>query len=280
MADEIVTGENTQQPAPVVSQPQVGVSQPTPDAVPQGDNVQLAPEQTSVSQPATDEKGAVPYERFAEINKRMKDAESRAERNEFIMQQILSAQQNSQAQPQQQPNYFEQAILELGLQNEPVLDSSQQAKVYQLATQKQTQVQQQQIARAMQVQSFIAQHNDYAQVVGSADPVTGNFIPSEPLMKYLQKNPQMATVFQSSPMAHVIAYETIKNSPEYKAATETAESKAAREAAAVIAQANKQNKMASISAVAGGGVLDKVTKIKSMSDAEFRAYKESIMARA
>jgi hypothetical protein len=187
-----------------------------------------------------------------------------------------NSQTQQQAQQQVQKSMFEQAIEDLGYEKDSYLTVEEQAKVNTL-------VEQRQIAHntaVAQNQSFLSQHPDFAEVVGTGNPANGTFVPSPHLQKLVQKNPQLAQAIANSPQAAQLAYHFVVSDPDYIAAKQTQsltpEQKAAQAAANAIKAAARPISISA--AMGGGGNMSKAQQITSMTDAEFAAYKERLKA--
>ena len=203
-----------------------------------------------------------------------------AENVQLKDQMAIYAANTRAAQPPAQPqkSLYEQAADELGLKDEEFLTKEQQIKIL-------TRVDE---VRSLQYntiavqQQFLNQHPDFAEVVGTGNPVTGTFKPSPALQRIIDKKPQIAQAIASSPQAAQLAYYFVTNDPDYIAekveAGLTPEQKTAKVATAAIQAAKKQTSISA--ATGGGGTLDKKAAINAMSNAEFAAYKEALKAKA
>ncbi len=120
-----------------------------------------------------------------------------------VQQQNMLLQQSQQ--PQQPKTTYEQAVMEAGLQDESYLNQEQQAQIFARKDQLDNQKFQQQQAMAQNNQ-FAITHDDYAEAVGTTDPMTGAFIPSQELNELLTKKPYLRQVANSSAQA---AYELV-----------------------------------------------------------------------
>lgn len=227
-----------------------------------------------VSQNSTDDKGVsqvatdkdVPYSRFKEVNdaKNASDeqlATLKAE-NESLMAQNAVAKAN----PAQQDTLHQQIVKRLGLQDEPYLSTEQQGLV-------QTEMHNV-ISAQSRTEAFVAAHPDFADVVGATGP-NGNFVFAAPMQRALAKLPNIAQSVYSGQLSPQAIYEIAKTEVEPANTNSLDLTKAAAEAKAAIETVNQQ---ASISeAVGSGGTVSKAERIKNMSDAEFTAYKATIM---
>lgn len=186
--------------------------------------------------------------------------------------------QQIQATPVPQKSLYEQAADELGLQDEEFLTKEQQIKILTRVDE----VRNLQYNTIAVQQQFLNQHPDFAEVVGTGNPKTGNFVPSPSLQRIIDKKPQIAQAIASSPQAAQLAYYFVTNDPEYIAAQAEAQLTPAQRSAKVAADAVKvARKQTSISAAnGGGGNLDKKAAIDAMSGPEFAAYKEALKAKA
>lgn len=211
----------------------------------------------------------VPYARFHEVNEKAKTAEAQVQTlNQQVQQmavqlRVIQANAPKETKMEAPKGAVRQAIQSLGLGDENYLTKDQMADVV-------DHVLQQQMVQNQQ-QAFIAAHSDYEQVVGRADPVTGQFVMADPLKKVLTENPALQTALQGNPHAGVIAYELAKHEVAAAIKNTTKEAKAAIEAA---------GQAISISNVSGGGNMDKVAAMQGMNDADFAKHKEAVKARA
>ena len=215
----------------------------------------------------------VPYSRFEEANATAKAAQEAAQNAQGHIAQL---QAQIQAQPQgsvpQPTDPYSQTVRQLGLQDEAYLTTDQQGQVFNSMFQ------------AISVQqadaSFVESHPDYAQVVGTSD-ATGRFIPAAPLQRVLAKDPQLGQAINNSPQGKRLAYSIAIADSEYQESLKkgtSPEAIAAADAKAVVEAAARQ---ASISAAGtGGGTLDKAAVVANMSNEEFKAYKDKIIAKA
>ena len=175
-------------------------------------------------------------------------------------------------QPQQPTTLYNRVIEKLGYQDEEFLDKEQQGNVFNAMLDV--------ISTSNAQQSFVSQHSDFAEVVGTNDPISGQFRIAAPLQRVLDKDPQLAQGLLNNPNAVRIAYRLAITDPVYLASKKTEgltpEQLAAQQASAAIKTANAQ---ASISSVTGGGNLDKAAVIQNMTPEEFNVYKEKILAK-
>ena len=126
----------------------------------------------------------------------------------------------------------------------------------------------------MQNQSFFSSHPDYSQVVGTALP-NGSFNIAPPLQRVIKDNPALQS--QIAGLTPAVLYQLAVTDKQYqkdladkgksKDITDSEKAEAAIKAAAA---------KASISNAGGGGSLDKVNAIASMSDEDFDKHIEEI----
>jgi hypothetical protein len=217
----------------------------------------------------------VPYTRFEEANTAAKEAKEAAEAAQQTIAQ-LQAQNQMLAQnkaPQEPTDLYAQTITRLGLQDEAYLTREQQGQVFNTMFDA--------ISATQADASFMASHPDYSEVVGTQDGY-GNFVPAAPLQRVLTQNPHLRQAVFSSPQGKMLAYELAKADPTYQESLKTKglppEVKAAADAKAIVDAAARQ---ASISAAGTGqGSTDRAKAVQDMSEEEFQAYKDAIIAKA
>ncbi len=262
----------------VVESPAPAQSEQTEVATVKSETAPVADDQQAASQVATDDKGPVPYDRFSEVNAAKKTAEGRVvELENYIQLQKANppAEQPVAQQPSQ--SLTMQVIKDLGYQDEAFLSVEQTAQV----NDRIIQITQASAASDAQLTGFKSSHTDFAQVVGALDPTTQQFVHAPPLQRAIQRNPgiQQAINSMSPANAAVMAYEIASRDVQYvqevAAANKPVEQQNSEQAQQVLDQANSQ---VSISAVAGVGTIDKAAQIRAMSDDEFEAHKQKIMA--
>ena len=186
-------------------------------------------------------------------------------------------QQAKQAETSQQSITL-QVMKELNFDPESVLTGTEQAQVNDVVLQRIQTANQSQF----QVQSFIASKPDFTKVVGVQDPITGQYMYAQPLLRVINANPSIAQALRGAGTnAAVLAYELASKDPQYiKEVAEAAKDpviQASEKANQAIEQANSQ---VSISAVAGAGAIDRAAALRAMSEPEFEQYKQGIMSRA
>lgn len=209
----------------------------------------------------------------AERTKRQ-EAETKLAQTQQQMQ-ILSANtpQGQQQVTQQPASMFMQAAKQLGY-NPDYLTPEETGHI--MDTLLQYVVQHQQDA------AFTTSHADFDEIVGKV--VNGIFQESPHLQKVFDTNPGLRQAFLNTgltPSIKLIAYQMVKNSPDYQATLKeagmTEEQKKALEAETAIKAANA---VASISSVQGGGNLDRAAQLAGMNDAEFKAEKDKVIDQA
>jgi len=266
----VVQAASATEPVIDAGQPVPGEGVPTTEGVPQQQAV--APTEQQVEQ-----KGPVPYERFAEVNSKANTAAAEnAQLKEHIS--LLSNQQPTQQQQQPvqqvQEGLTSQVMKQLGIDEDyatpvqmaQVIDTVANIRATQTATQTQN-------------AQFMATHADFAQVVGGNDPVTGQFTYAPPLLRAIQLNPQLMTDLQAAGTgANRLAYQIAVSDPTYQTQLAQANKPAPQlQAEAAEAAINSAQSMTSISAVGSGGVIDKAAELRNMSDADFAAHKQAVI---
>ena len=274
MDNPVITDQGVQTPATPV------VVAATPQATGASEQITNPP-----VVPAAEEQ-MIPKQRLDSVLEKQRAAEEKAA---LLEQYIQLVQANQSQQPPAQPaapvqSSYERALNELGLQSEEYLSTSQQVKVLNKAREYDevaNQARQQQMNAFVSQQTFITQHPDYYDVVGTVNPITRQFVMAEPLNNVIKKNPQLAIAIQSSPYAMQLAYQLASQDPDYitSKATKglTPEQKASAAAAAAIKAAGSP---LSIGVVPGGGTIDKITMIRNMTDDQFKVYLEQQKAKA
>lgn len=242
-----------------------GVTQP---AIGTGDTGQAAAGHGAIVQPATEQ--TVPYDRFKEVNERMKAAEETA-RNLQTQFQILQANQQQPAPQTQQPNVLD----ELGISaDEPYIPTTHIPRILK-AIDERIANRVNQVVTGIQGEQTLKEMPDYGDVVGVNQ--YGNFVPSQHLTKVLQKKPYLAGVIAragASPDTMRLAYNEVVNDPDYKQhkqrATLNPQQQLNADVAARVQAVNQQ--VLSSSAVSGGQV-GKVDSVSGMSDDQIRAHR-------
>ena len=211
-----------------------------------------------------------------EVNDEKKASEARVAQLEQHVQTMQAQQQQAPPPATQQPESLTLTVMkELGLDPEDILTGADQARVNDAVLSRMRASSQSENV----VNNFVSSKPDYAQVVGHTDPITGQFVTAAPLQRIIANNPSITAALQSAgPSASILAYELASKDPQYMAEVAKAAVPpvvaASEQAAAVIQNANT---MASISAVAGQGAIDKAAAIRAMSDEEFEKHKQTVM---
>jgi hypothetical protein len=267
----VVTESGVVEAAPTIVEGQVTTDtgeQTTGDVTQQA---AAAPAEQQVEQ-----KGPVPYDRFSAVNTQKNTlADENARLQEHI--ELLSKQQ-----PPQQPVQQQQAQQGLTLQvmeqmgiDKDYATPEQMAQVIDRVSEIRTN----QTTQENQTNQFMTAHPDFALVVGTNHPQTGQFVAAPPLLRAMQQNPQLVTDLQNAGAgAKRLAYSIAINDPTYQQQlAEAAKPVPQVQAESAEAAINNANSMTSISAVGTGAALDKVAQIRAMSDEEFEAHKQAII---
>ncbi len=261
MVEEIITGKE---------EGAGGAGQPKP-----GNNDIPAGGQPGVAQGAAgnQNKEAEGFKSAYEAEKTKRQEAEAATAQVQQQMQIMSANAQPGQQTQQPTSMFMQAAKSLGFDPE-FMTPAETGQVMDTLMQY--------MAQNQQSIAFDTSHSDFSEVVGKM--VNNVFQESPHLQKVFDTNPELRQAFRTlglTPSTKLIAYQMVKNSPEYQAAqtTEdmTEEQKAAAEAEAKIKAANSQ---ASISSVPGGGNLDRGAAVAAMNDAEFKVELDKKMSEA
>lgn len=215
----------------------------------------------------------VAYDRFKEVNEASKAKDATIAQ----LQQMVVQQQQGETkvkQPEQQSLTL-QVMKEMNIDPESILTGAEQAQVNDEVILRINNANQSQ----MQAQNFVASKPDFVKVVGTLDPVTGQYNFASPMKRALEEDPSLIHALRGAGSgAGMLAYKIASKDPKY--VEEVAKAKAdavqknSEEAAQVIQQADN---LTSVSAVSGTGTIDKAAAIRAMSDQEFAAYKDKIM---
>lgn len=194
---------------------------------------------------------AIPYERFAEVNNKVKELEQQVQ---LAQQQIALYQANMQQQaqqpPQQLPNFYD------GLDDDDVMTVAEAKKA--------TQAMVQQFASAINELQFLVQHPDYHQLVGTPQQL------GEPLKQAILKNPQIMMEIRQSPNPMLTAYNYAKMASMQQQTTVNPAAAAAIQAA---------TRPGSASMVGTNGGFNAANRFASMSDEEFARFEAEILSR-
>ena len=199
---------------------------------------------------------AIPYERFAEVNNKVKELEQQVQ---LAQQQIALYQANMQQQaqqpPQQLPNFYD------GLEDDDVMTVAESKKA--------TQAMVQQFSSAINELQFLVQHPDYHQLVGTPQQL------GEPLKQAILKNPQIMMEIRQSPNPMLTAYNYAKMAQAVMN-NQQAQQQINPAAAAAIQAATRPG---SASMVANGGAFNAASRFAAMSDEEFARFEAEILSR-
>jgi hypothetical protein len=231
-----------------------------------GDGATADGQQGATQDAAGSQDKSVPYERFKAVNDAKNAAEQKALEAQAQLDLVQANQGGQQQQAPQQQDLYNVCINQLGYQDKEWLNVEENGKVLNLMMNYQSQTN--------ASQSFVSSHSDFAEIVGKV--VAGTFVPSAQAAAYLAKNQHIQQALRNNPQAGIVLYELIKSSQPSQADTTTQQ---ANQAAQILANAN-QAAQQSISAVPGGGTLDKVAAMKAMSEEEMAVYRENIKSRA
>jgi len=257
----------------------------------QGDTTPLAPEtqqdgqpqdanQQAQPEPQSQQPGPVPYERFTEINERMKQAEERARQYEQYL--LNQQQQPQQPQQQQQGQPSQQDVLaQAGLQPEDLYTQEGLQRYTNTLMQMS-----QQTARSMVQEvrnEFAAMMNqskvpDLGTVVGMRNPVTGQFQYGQALQTYINAHPDQAQAvayMAQLPQTQTIVYQLITNDPAFQAQRQQQTTQQVQQQ---VQQIN--NRPVSASELSQAGNLDEVEVRKNWTDAQVAAHVEQMRQQA
>ena len=265
-------GQNQTQSQQQVQQPQQGQQsqQVANQGTQQGQqNQQQAQQQTPES---------IPYERFSEVNNKVKELEQQVQMSQQQIALYQANMQNAQAQqPQQQlPNFYE------GLEEDDVMTVAEAKKA--------TQAMAQQFQASIGELQFLVQHPDYNQLVGTPQQL------GEPLKQAILKNPQIMTEIRHSPNPMLTAYNYAKMAqmsmnnqqqqvnPAFVQAQQQqqefnnpAQQQQINPAAA--AAINAAQMPGSASMVGTNGGFNAANRFASMSDDEFAKYEADVLSK-
>jgi len=122
------------------------------------------------------------------------------------------------------------------------------------------------LERKTTAQQFLSSNNDFAEVVGVTDPLTGIFTPAEPLRQLFTEDPGLQQLILSSPNPPALAYKLGKSRQKIMAME--AEKLKAQE---ILTKADATTAPMSPAAVGGGAAALKVSgQIGNMSEEEFQ----------
>lgn len=178
-----------------------------------------------------------------------------AEQQVISLNQQFQILQANQARQQAQQDIFQQQ----NLADEDYV-TVEQARQYVQQLQQTNQQQQQ----ATNIQNFISQHPDYAEMVGQSN-LTGQFIAAEPLRQALLANPALGSTLNNPLTAPIVAYELAKGQI---AKTKLAEQFAANKEKEAQQSANEKIAPMSSAAVGGTGATNLASQIGDLSDPE------------
>lgn len=225
--------------------------QQTQQAATQGNQQQTAAHAASQQQGQQQPPQAIPYERFQEVNNKVKELEQQIQ---LSQQQIAlyqaNMQQQAQAQRPQMPNFYE------GLEDDDVMTVAEAKKA--------TQAMVQQFSSAINELQFLVQHPDYHQLVGTPQQL------GEPLKQAILKNPQIMMEIRQSPNPMLTAYNYAKMASMQQQTTVNPAAAAAIQAA---------TRPGSASMVANGGAFNAASRFAAMSDEEFARFEAEILSR-
>jgi hypothetical protein len=255
---------------------EVAAGQSVTQAQPAGGQQQANQSATGTEQTAQQQ---VPYDRFKEVNDAKNALALENEQLKAYAQGIQASgnvTQQQQAQQQQQ-GLAMQVMKEKGFDTD-YITPEQNAEVIDEVVRRTQQASMQ----VNQYQNFVASKSDFADIVGTTNPLTGQFVFAQPAIDAMNKNPMVAQSLNGLDAARtaVLLYGLVKNSvTQQQANTQQANAQQAiNNAQQTIQQANTQQ---SISSVTGtNGVIDKGAQIQAMSDADFATYKNSVISNA
>ena len=223
---------------------------------------------------AQTEEGRIPLSRLNEvIAERDAARDSESQLREHL--KLTANQPQPQVEQPQQEGLTLQVMKQMGLNPEEYVSPAEMAavndKVLQIVSTQQNQANQQ--------QQFVASHTDFANVVGHADPVTGQFVYAPPLARVLQQDPSLIAALQNAGAgANALAYRIAVNDPTYQAEVAESNKPAPQVAGEAAEQAIKAAaSLTSVSAVGSGAAIDKAAQIAAMSPEQFTAYKNEVM---
>lgn len=207
----------------------------------------------------------VPKERLDEVSARL-EAEQEARSN--LEQQLALTAANTVAPQAQQPvDDFEAAGIKIEDRDMPL--SAEE-------TQKLTRYQAEQYKRDLAELHFKLDHPDFAQVVGTPEQIaSGQY--AKPLADAIKADPSIAVKIAQAANPRAAAYRIAKlfEARAEAAPEQTEEQKAAAVIQEVIAASERPG---SASAAPGQAGIDSASKVAKMSDEEFEAYTEAVIA--
>lgn len=278
MPDQDVNTEAVVTPTGVVEQPatapETSVSQvATDDGVQQTGDVTHDTAAAPAEQQA--EQGPVPYDRFKEVNDAKNELTDTNQRLEEHIRLLGTQQPQRVDQPQgQQPESLTLQVMKQAGIDPDIATPMEMLQVFDTVSQ----IRAQQATTQNQVQQFIAANADFTDVVGTTD-AQGRFTAAPPLLRAIQKDPQLTADLQAAGVgANRLAYRIAvtdaiyqqeladKNKPAPQVTGETAEQ-------AIKAAAS----LTSLSSVGTSGVIDKSAQFAAMTDEQIKAHAEAVM---
>ncbi len=220
---------------------------------------------------------SIPYERFTEVNNKVKELEQQVQMSQQQLALYQANMQNPQDQQQQQkqlPDFYE------GLEEDDVMTVAEAKKA--------TQAMVQQFSSAINEVQFLVQHPDYNEIVGSPQKL------GEPLKQAILKNPQIMTEIRHSPNPMLTAYNYAKmaqsglsdnqqqpnpafqNGQAQQLNTGNQQQPQVNPAAA--AAINSATRPGSASMAGTNGGFNAANRFATMSDEEFAAYEAKILS--
>ncbi len=234
----------------------------------------VSPDVTAAPAGQTEEQ-AVPFDRFKEVNDAKNALQLQVDQLQGHLRLVGTQPATQPVQPQaQQEGLTLQVMRQMGLDPESYVSPTEQAQVSD-AVMKMTV---NQITQQIQEQNFVAAHADFAKVVGSKDPLTGQFVTAPPLARILNQNPQLMSALQG-PSAYALAYQLAVNDPTHQAELAQQAKLPPQVAGEAAEQAIKAAEgLTSVSAAGTGATIDKSAQIAAMSDEEFNKHKNAVIS--
>lgn len=266
----VITDSGVVEPAPTADVSQVDAGkgeQPKGDVTPAA----AAAPAGQVEEP----KGPVPYDRFAEVNTKKNELQAQVDQLQGHLKLVGNQPQPQAEQPAQKEGLTIQVMKQMGIDPE-YATPPEQAKVNDAVMQ----IMVGQITTQNQQQQFLGTHADFAQVVGTEDPVTKQFVYAPPLARVLAENPSLITALQNAGAgANALAYQIAVKDPTYQQQLAEQAKPAQQIAGESAEQAIKAAaSLQSVSSVgAPSGVIDKGAQFRAMTNEQIAKHGEQVI---
>ncbi len=197
----------------------------------------------------------VPYDRFKEVNDKLKASE---EREQTLSQQVAVIQANMPTPGQRpQPDPFD-IYKKVGLEDPEDIPTVEQSRKINAYFQSQTD------AKLAEIR-FLQEHPDFTELIGTEDQIRmGQY--ATPIREAVKNNPALISMIQNSKNPPLAAYELVKLYQKQKPGTEIDTKKAQATIDEAVANAGR---IKSTSNVRGGSALSEEGRYAKMPDGDF-----------